>query len=213
MVAIALAAAFSRSAGRGRAPEPSGEHGGMSNVDPMSDYRASSQQDVSGWASGGITFAATVLAIVGTFQILDGLVDLQRRLLPRTENYMFNLDVLRGDPSPARHPLRRSGLGRIQRQHGAGVTAIVVASLSAIANFLFIPYHLPGSIPVIAFNFWVIWASHGQARAPTRLTSEPDADRHSQPRHTARPRERRRSRRSRRTSAEAAHGRLRGFTR
>ena len=33
------------------------------------------EQPISGWATGGITFAATMAALVGTFQILQGLVE------------------------------------------------------------------------------------------------------------------------------------------
>jgi hypothetical protein len=127
----------------------------------MSDHRASSQQDVSGWASGGITFAAVVLAIVGTFQILDGLVAIfNDDFYLRTENYTFNLDVsawgwihlLLGILFVA------TAWGLYSDSTWAGVTAIVVASLSAIANFLFIPYYPLWSILVIALNLWVIWA-------------------------------------------------------
>jgi hypothetical protein len=128
---------------------------------PMSDHRASSQQDVSGWASGGITFAAVVLAIVGTFQILDGLVAIfNDDFYLRTENYTFNLDVsawgwihlLLGILFVA------TAWGLYSGSTWAGVTAIVVASLSAIANFMFIPYYPLWAILVIALNLWVIWA-------------------------------------------------------
>jgi hypothetical protein len=138
-----------------------GEHGGVSNVDAMSDYRASSEQDVSGWASGGITFAAVVLGIVGTFQILDGLVAIfNDDFYLRTENYTFNLDVsawgwihlLLGILFVA------TAWGLYSGSTWAGATAIVVASLSAIANFMFIPYYPLWSILVIALNLWVIWA-------------------------------------------------------
>jgi hypothetical protein len=38
------------------------------------------------------------------------------------------------------------------------VTAIVVAVLSAVANFFFIPYYPFWSILMIALAVWVIWA-------------------------------------------------------
>jgi hypothetical protein len=127
----------------------------------MSDHGASNQQDVSGWASGGITFAAVVLAIVGTFQVLDGVVAIfNDDFYLRTENYTFNLDVsawgwihlLLGILLVA------TSWGLYTGSTWAGVTAIVVASLSAIANFMFIPYYPFWSILVIALNIWVIWA-------------------------------------------------------
>jgi hypothetical protein len=36
--------------------------------------------------------------------------------------------------------------------------AIVLASLSAVANFFFIPYYPAWSILLIALNIWVIWS-------------------------------------------------------
>jgi hypothetical protein len=51
-----------------------------------------------------------------------------------------------------------TGIGLFGRQAWAGVTAIVLASLSALANFFFIPYYPFWSILVIALNVWVIWA-------------------------------------------------------
>jgi hypothetical protein len=38
------------------------------------------------------------------------------------------------------------------------VFAIVLASLSAVANFFFIPYYPLWSIVIIALDVWVIWA-------------------------------------------------------
>jgi hypothetical protein len=38
------------------------------------------------------------------------------------------------------------------------VTAIVLAAMSATANFFFIPYYPLWSIVVIALNVWVIWS-------------------------------------------------------
>jgi len=32
------------------------------------------EQDVSGWAVGGIAFAGTVMVMIGVFQVLEGLV-------------------------------------------------------------------------------------------------------------------------------------------
>ena len=40
----------------------------------MSDYDRSDVPPVSGWAVGGITFAATMLVLIGIFQALSGLV-------------------------------------------------------------------------------------------------------------------------------------------
>ena len=116
---------------------------------------------VSGWAVGGIAFAATVLTIIGVFQIISGLVAIfDDNFYVVAQNYTFDLDtsawgwihLLLGIL------LVVTGFGLFSGSAWAGVTAIVLASLSAIANFFFIPYYPFWSILVIALDIWVIWA-------------------------------------------------------
>jgi hypothetical protein len=54
--------------------------------------------------------------------------------------------------------LGATGFGLFARQAWAGVTAIVLVSLSALANFFVLPYQPLWSIVVIALDVWVIWA-------------------------------------------------------
>ena len=51
-----------------------------------------------------------------------------------------------------------TGMGLFSRATWAGVTAIVLAMLSATVNFFFIPYYPFWSIVVIALDVWVIWS-------------------------------------------------------
>jgi hypothetical protein len=126
----------------------------------MSD-RTPTGPPVSGWAVGGIAFAATVLTIIGVFQIIAGLVAVfNDDFFVVTQNYTFDLDtsawgwihLLLGIL------LVGTGWGLFSGATWAGVTAIVLASLSAIANFFFIPYYPFWSIILIALDIWVIWA-------------------------------------------------------
>ena len=126
----------------------------------MSD-RTPTGPPVSGWAVGGIAFAATVLTIIGVFQIIAGLVAVfNDDFYVVTQNYTFDLDtsawgwihLLLGVLLVA------TGWGLFSGATWAGVTAIVLASLSAIANFFFIPYYPFWSIILIALDIWVIWA-------------------------------------------------------
>jgi hypothetical protein len=116
---------------------------------------------MSGWAVGGVVFAATMLLIIGTFQVIAGLVaiiDDDFYVIGR--EYTFELDttawgwihLLIGVL------LIATGLGLFARSAWAGVAAIFLASLSAVANFFFIPYYPFWSIVVIALDVWVIWA-------------------------------------------------------
>ena len=126
----------------------------------MSD-RTPTGPPVSGWAVGGIAFAATVLTIIGVFQIIAGLVAIfNDDFYVVAQNYTFDLDtsawgwihLLLGILLVA------TGWGLFSGATWAGVTAIVLASLSAIANFFFIPYYPFWSIVLIALDIWVIWA-------------------------------------------------------
>jgi hypothetical protein len=57
-----------------------------------------------------------------------------------------------------------AGLGLLAGQTWARVVGITLAVLSAIANFLFIPYYPFWSMLIIAVDVFVIWAlvAHGR---------------------------------------------------
>ena len=127
----------------------------------MSQYDAGRDQPVSGWATGGITFAATMMFLIGIFQAIAGLSAIfDDEFYVVAGNYAFDLDVtawgwvhlLLGIL------LLVAGWGLYARNVWAGSLAIVLAALSAVANFFFIPYYPFWSILVIALDVWVIWA-------------------------------------------------------
>jgi hypothetical protein len=115
----------------------------------------------SGWAVAGLTFAATMMVLIGSFQFIAGLAAvINDDFYVVAQNYAFDIDV--------------SGWGWIHLIVGillavggfflfagrpwAAVFAIVLAALSALVNFFFIPYYPFWSILVIALDVWVIWA-------------------------------------------------------
>ena len=128
----------------------------------MSEYEARSQPvELSSWAVGGYAFAIVMLIIIGVFQAIAGLVAIiDDDFYVVGQNYTFNFDT--------------TGWGWIHLLLGlllilvgyflyagaawAVVTGIVLAGLSAIANFFFIPYYPFWSIVLIALDVWVIWA-------------------------------------------------------
>jgi hypothetical protein len=127
----------------------------------VSDYRGPGDEQVSGWALGGITFAACVLTIVGIFEVIGGLAAIiDDDFFVNVRNYSFDIDtsgwgwihLILGIL------LVVTGFGLFGRSAWAGVTAIFLASLSAVANFFFIPYYPAWSIIIIALNVWVIWS-------------------------------------------------------
>jgi hypothetical protein len=119
------------------------------------------RNELSGWAVGGTVFAATLLMLVGVFHFIAGLVAIiDDNFYVVTRHYTFNLDttawgwihLLMGVL------LVLVGMGLFSRSTWAGVTAIFLASLSAVANFFFIPYYPFWSIVVIALDIWIIWS-------------------------------------------------------
>jgi hypothetical protein len=117
--------------------------------------------DISGWAAGGIIFAATVLIMVGTFQAIAGLVAIiDDEFYVVTRNYTFDLDVSAWGWIHLIIGLLvvACGFSLFARRTWAGVAAIAIATFSAVANFFFIPYYPVWSILVIALDVWVIWS-------------------------------------------------------
>ena len=119
------------------------------------------QKEVSGWALGGIAFAATMMTLIGVFQALSGLVAIfNDEFYVVAQNYTFDLDVtvwgwihlLIG------LAILATGLGLFARRPWAGVAAIMLCMLSAISNFFFIPYYPIWSLVLIGLAVWVIWA-------------------------------------------------------
>jgi hypothetical protein len=128
----------------------------------MSEYQAPPRDPpVSGWAASGITFAACVLLIVGVFQAIAGLTAIaDDEFFVVAQNYTFDLDttawgwihLLIGIA------LLATAIGLFNRSAWAALAAIVLAMLSAVANFFFIPYYPFWAILLIALDVWVIWS-------------------------------------------------------
>jgi hypothetical protein len=122
---------------------------------------SASDQPVSAWAIGAIGFAASLLTLIGGFQIIAGLAAIiDDQFFVVTRNYAFDLDASAWGwvHLALGLALLATGLGLFARRAWAGVGAIFLAMLSALANFFFIPYYPFWAIVLIALNVWVIWA-------------------------------------------------------
>jgi hypothetical protein len=130
------------------------------SIDPQYDS-GRSEDEVSGWAVGGTVFAATVLMLVGIFQVIAGLVAVfDDDFYVVTRNYTFDFDVTAWGwiHLIVGILLVIVSYGLFARSPWAGVTAIMLAGLSAVVNFFFIPYYPFWSLLVIALDIWVIWS-------------------------------------------------------
>ena len=128
----------------------------------MTQYQAGPDMPrASGWAIGGMAFAASIMVLIGTFQAIAGLAAIiDDQFFVVTRNYTFDLDVTAWGWI---HLILGvvvlvAGFGLFAGKAWAAVTALVVAMLVAIENFFFIPYYPWWSLLVIALAAWVIWA-------------------------------------------------------
>jgi hypothetical protein len=116
---------------------------------------------VSGWVFGGVTFAAWMLILVGVFQAIEGLAAIfDDDFYVVAENYAFDLNVTAWGWI---HLLLGIGLVvtgyfLFARRPWAGEVTLMLAAVSAISNFFFIPFYPFWSILNIALAIWVIWA-------------------------------------------------------
>ncbi len=119
------------------------------------------RRESSDWETTGIVFAAALLLLIGCFHFIAGLVALfNDDFYVVTRHYTFDLDVTAWGWIHLLFGILLVGTawGLGTGQTWARITAIVLAILSAIANFFFIPYYPFWSLLLIAFDAWVIWA-------------------------------------------------------
>lgn len=122
-------------------------------------------------AAGGTIGAAALLAVVGVLAVLQGFAAILRGpTFVIGFEYVYRVDpngwgwihLLLGVAAIA------VAIGLFARQRWAAVAAIVVAGLSIVINFMWLPYYPWWSIIVIAIDIFIIWAvsSWRQSRAP-----------------------------------------------
>ena len=121
--------------------------------------RASSKEMV--WADGGTIFAAVLLTTVGVFQALEGISAIAKDdVFVSTTNYVFDIDLtawgwvhlLLGVVAVV------VGVSILYGKGWAMIAGIVIAIVSALANFMFMPYYPLWALVLIAFDLFVIWS-------------------------------------------------------
>jgi hypothetical protein len=115
----------------------------------------------SGWAVGFTVFAGVMMIMMGILHALWGLAAIiEDEFFVATRNYLYNVDV--------------TGWGWVHLIAGAivilagfwvftgavwaRIVGVILAVLSAIANFLTIPYFPVWSLVIIAVDIVAIWA-------------------------------------------------------
>ena len=101
------------------------------------------------------------MVTIGAFQAIAGLTAiLNDDFFVVTRNYTFDLDVTAWGwiHLILGIVIAIAGVCLFMGQTWAGLVAMFLAILSAIANFFFIPYYPFWAIVIIALDMWVIWA-------------------------------------------------------
>ena len=126
------------------------------------------REDVPAWAFGFATFAGLLMIISGGWGIVTGIsAILDDEVYVATPGYVYAFDLTAwGWVHLVLGVLVvLAGIGVVRGASWARVVALVLAGLSLLLNFLFIPYYPLWSILLIAFNVAVVW---GLATAPAK---------------------------------------------
>lgn len=115
----------------------------------------------SAWATGGVTFAGVLLLVNGILNVLQGIAAIvEDEVYARVDDYIYRINltgwgwilVVLGVV------LAVTGGAILNDAEWARLTGIVLASLSIIAQFMFLPYAPLWGLVMIAVDFFVIWA-------------------------------------------------------
>ena len=121
----------------------------------------------SGWAMGWATFAAILLMIGGVWGVIVGIAGIaEDEFFVVTPDWVFQFDATTWGwvHLIAGIVLFASGIGIFTGNVLARTVGVIIAGLSAIANFAWLPYYPVWSIVAIAVDIAIIWAltAHGR---------------------------------------------------
>ncbi|MGE5764828.1 MAG: hypothetical protein ACM3ZF_13425 [Mycobacterium leprae] len=123
--------------------------------------KAGPESRFGGLAAGLSSFAGVLLLVVGVFQALEGLSAIVRdRLLVVTPDYIYRFDISAWGwiHLVIGLALVAVGIAILAGKTWGRVVGIAIATVSAITQFLWLPYFPVWAILVIALDVGVIWA-------------------------------------------------------
>jgi len=137
---------------------------------PTQDHRQV-EPPPSGAAIGFITFAGVMMIMAGGFQALAGLVAIfENEFFVSTRNYIVKFDATSWGWI---HLLLGlvvlfAGFAVMSGKTWGRTVGVILAVLSALSNFAFIPYYPFWAITIIALDVFIIWALTAHGRDITR---------------------------------------------
>lgn len=130
-----------------------------------------STSDYSGGAVGVTVAAGILMILVGSFHAIQGLVALVNdTFFVVGEEYIFEFDITAWGwiHLIAGIIVALGGIALFQGAVWARTVAVVLASVSIIASFVWMPFYPIWSLTIIAFDLFVIWAVTAHGRDITR---------------------------------------------
>ncbi|PBC60390.1 hypothetical protein BKI49_28095 [Streptomyces sp. Tue6028] len=164
--ATGAAAPSTGSAGGGEAPL----WGNQGQPAPGARGTGSSHRTRDAWAAGGTVFAGVLLCVNGVLHVLQGISAIvEDTVYTRVNGYVYRINltgwgwilVVLGAIAIV------VGWGILKDADWARLTGILLASLSIIFQFMFLPYAPVWSLVVIAIDCFVIWALAVHKPGPT----------------------------------------------
>ena len=140
----------------------------------MSDYESARAAQATGWVGGGYVFAGVIMIMVGVFQAIAGLAALfEDEFFVVTSDYIFKVNTTTWGWIHLILGLLVvfAGYALFAAKTWARVIGVTLATLSAIANFIFIPYYPFWAILIISLDVWVIWALTRSLSRPEELAA------------------------------------------
>ena len=121
----------------------------------------------SGWWTGMLVFAASMLVLVGIFNIIDGLVALfndQFFLVTKSSLITFDFTTWGWIMLALGSVAVLAGIGVLSGKTWARVFGVIIAGLNAIAQISFVSAYPVWSVVIIAMDVLIIWAltAHGR---------------------------------------------------
>lgn len=146
-------------------------------------------REASGWAIGWTAFAGTILIMTGLFQAFLGIAAIaDNTIYVVTSEWVFKFDattwgwihLILG------LVLLLAGIGLFGGQVWARTVGVILAALSAVAAFLWLPYYPVWAIVVMTMDVFVIWALTAHGRDIVADDTDLDEPAHAEAAYAAR---------------------------
>lgn len=147
----------------------------MAHAERGGTYAGAEEHAREDWIRALVTFSGVMMILIGLFHVVMALTAIVRNtfylVLP---NYVFSFNVSAWGWTHLGLGILigLTGISLLAGQRWARIVALVLVGLSALGNFLFIPYQPVWSLLILAVDVLVIWALSGYLRRPSIVLSQ-----------------------------------------